>query len=272
MVQIKQQIANKNNFGSVRTLDKIKYIVIHYTGNDGDSDESNAKYFKNNIVKASAHYFVDDDSITQSVPDNYVAYSVGGKKYNNKGGRLYGTVNNSNSISIELCDTVKNGIVYPSQSTINNALELVQLLMQKYNIPAHRVIRHYDVNGKPCPKYWVDDNKWESDFHSKIGNIRPNGGQDKNPYKEPTKQVTSKSNAQINGLSVYENEGEGVKWVQWELAQVSSDFKEILYENGGIDGKCGNTTVTLIKRFQKKYGLEVDGICGKNTRAALSAN
>ena len=89
MVQIKQQIAAKNNYGSKRDVNKIKYIAIHYTGNDGDSDESNAKYFKNNIVKASAHYFVDDDSITCSVPDNYVAFAVGGKKYNNSGGNEF---------------------------------------------------------------------------------------------------------------------------------------------------------------------------------------
>ena len=272
MVPIKQQIANRNNYGSERNVNKIKYIAIHGTGNDGDTDESNARYFKNNIVKASANYFADDDSITQSVPDNYIAYAVGGKKYNNKGGRLYGTVNNSNSISIELCDTVKNGIVFPTQRTINNALELVEMLMKKYNVPAHRVIRHYDVNGKPCPVYWVDDNKWESDFHSKIGNIRPVSGQDKNPYKEPTKQVTSKANAKEKGLSIFESEGEGVKWVQWELCQVSYDFKEEIMENGGIDGKCGKTTVKLIKQFQKKYGLKVDGVVGRNTRTALNAS
>ncbi|MEE0840570.1 MAG: N-acetylmuramoyl-L-alanine amidase, partial [Acutalibacteraceae bacterium] len=99
----KTQIASKNNYGGVRALNKIKYIVIHYTGNDGDTDENNGKYFKNNIVKASAHYFVDDDSVTQSVPDKYVAWSVGGNKYSScsttGGGKFYGTVNNTNSIS-----------------------------------------------------------------------------------------------------------------------------------------------------------------------------
>ena len=67
-MKIKEYLANKNNYGGKRSTSNIKYIVIHYTGNDGDTDENNSKYFKNNIVKASAHYFVDDDSITQSVP------------------------------------------------------------------------------------------------------------------------------------------------------------------------------------------------------------
>ena len=272
MVPIKVQTANRSNYGSKRDVSKIKYIVIHYTGNDGDSDESNAKYFKNNIVKASAHYFVDDDSITQAVPDNYSAYAVGGKKYNNAGGRLYGTVNNSNSISVELCDVVKNGVVCPTQTTINNAIQLTQLLMEKYNVPAHRVIRHYDVNGKSCPAYWVNDASWESFFHGKLGKVIPTSGQDRNPYKEPSKQITSKSVAQKKGILNFESNGEGVKWVQWELEQVAPAYKDYLEQNGGIDGSCGNATVALIQLFQQNYGLTVDGVCGSNTRNALKAN
>ena len=118
--------------------------------------------------KASAHYFVDSDSITQSVPDNYVAWSVGGAKYKGAGGRLHNKCTNNNSISIELCDDVKNGVVYPSAKTIQNALELTALLMKKYNIPKENVIRHYDVTGKHCPAYWVDDKKWKSEFWNTI--------------------------------------------------------------------------------------------------------
>ena len=272
MVQINEKIANRSNYGSIRDFSKIKYIVIHYTGNDGDSDESNAKYFENNIVKASAHYFVDDNSITRSVPDNYCAYAVGGKKYNNSGGRLHGTVTNSNSISIELCDVVKNGVVYPSQKTINNAIELTQMLMRKYNIPAHRVIRHYDVNGKSCPLYWVNNTKWENEFWNKLGSYVAISGQDKNPYKEPTKQITSKYVAKVLGIISFESVGEGVKWLQWELEQVNSAFKAYLEQHGGIDGKCGNATIELLTLFQNSYGLKVDGVCGSNTREALKAN
>ena len=43
MVPVKPQIANKNNYGTKRSISNIKYIVVHYTGNDGDSDESNGK-------------------------------------------------------------------------------------------------------------------------------------------------------------------------------------------------------------------------------------
>ena len=158
MVQIKTAIANRNNYGGKRRLNQIKYLVIHYTGNDGDRDESNGRYFQNNIVGASAHFFVDGDSITQSVPDDHVAWSVGGNKYpGTKGGKWYGKCTNNNSISIELCDEVKNGRYDFSEATLKNAAELTRMLMKKYNIPIENVIRHYDVVGKICPAPFVND-------------------------------------------------------------------------------------------------------------------
>ena len=167
----KKRLAHKSNYGSRRTLSKIKYIVVHYTANDGDTDEGNGNYFANHIVEASAHYFVDDDSITQSVPDDYVAYSVGGEKWNdcNKtgGGKLYGQCNNTNSISIELCDVVKNGKSDFTPETLENAIDLIRNLMKKYNVDISRVIRHFDVNGKPCPKPYVDNKEWQK-FKEKI--------------------------------------------------------------------------------------------------------
>ena len=173
---LKTYKANKENYGGKRSTAKIKYIVIHYTGNDGDTDENNGKYFKNNIVKASAHYFVDDDSVTQSVPDAYIAWSVGGSKYSNcgktGGGKYHGKCTNANSISVELCDDVKDGKVYPSAKTIENAIELVKFLMKKHNIPQENVIRHFDVTGKSCPAYWcgsdAKDKKWKTEFWNKL--------------------------------------------------------------------------------------------------------
>ena len=32
--------------------------------------------------------------------------------------------------------------------------------MKKYNIPAGYVLRHYDLTGKYCPWYYVDENRW----------------------------------------------------------------------------------------------------------------
>ena len=235
---LKTKLANKKNYGAKRDTSKIKYIVIHYTANDGDSDENNGKYFANNVVKASAHYFVDDDSATQSVPDDYVAWAVGGSRYNNAGGRLYGVATNTNTINIELCDDVKNGVIYPSAKTIENALLLTKSLMKKYNIPASNVIRHYDVNGKLCPAYWTDNTKWKIEFHNKL-----------TTKGEQTVKV------ELNVLKKG-SKGEQVKTLQRLLNAMG-------YNCGAVDGSFGSGTESAVKKYQKAYGLSADGIVGQ---------
>lgn len=165
MFNIITKLANRANYGRGRTPGEIRYIVLHYTANDGDSAKANANYFANNVVKASAHYFVDDNEVYLSVPELSVAWSVGGKKYANcrstGGGRYYGKCTNANSISVEMCDTRKNGRLMATEATQANAAALVRDLMRRYGITMDRVIRHFDVTGKRCPAYFVDAQAWE---------------------------------------------------------------------------------------------------------------
>lgn len=162
---IKEYLSNRNNYGGTRSASAIKYIVIHFTGNDGDTAWGNCNYFHNNDLRpnpASAHYFVDNTSVYRSVPENYNAYSVGAKTYRHPYCR------NSNSISVELCDCKKNGVYDFTQATIKNAIELVQYLMKKYNVPMENVIRHYDVTGKECPLPFVKSNALWQDFKNML--------------------------------------------------------------------------------------------------------
>lgn len=197
-MNIKTNLANKGNYGSARSTNDIKYIVIHYTGNDGDTDENNGKYFARDVVEVSAHYFVDSDSITQSVPDNYIAWHCG-----TKNAYKHDKCRNANSIGIELCDDLKNGTIYPSAATIQNALELTTSLMKKYNIPKENVIRHYDVTGKLCPAYWSGNtanyNKWKSEFWDKLSTTvkyNPQTGGDTKLYRVQVGAYSVKANAE----------------------------------------------------------------------------
>ena len=101
---LKEQLAASGNYGGSRTASQIKYLVIHYTGNDGDTAANNAAYYQNNVVEASAHYFVDDTTVWRSVPDLRVAWAVGGNKYASAaqtgGGTMHGIITNTNSISV----------------------------------------------------------------------------------------------------------------------------------------------------------------------------
>lgn len=152
--------ANRKNYGSKRK--STKYIVLHYTANDGDRAVNNAKYFANAYRGASAHWFVDDDSIYNAVPEDYVSYSVGGARWNNYrqtgGASLYGVATNSNTLNIEMCDTIKDGVHDVTPQTVENARQLTMYLMAKYGIDANHVVRHFDVTGKSCPAYWATAN------------------------------------------------------------------------------------------------------------------
>lgn len=157
---LKERLANVGNYTKGRAK-AIKYIVIHYTANDGDTDEGNGAYFANNDVDASANWFVDEDSATHSVLEANTAWQCGGALQGSGGHTYYQKCINANSIGIEMCSDIKNGVYIITEKTIENTVELTRYLMEKYSVPIANVIRHYDVTGKICPKPFVDDEtKW----------------------------------------------------------------------------------------------------------------
>ena len=270
--KLKKKYANKNNYGAKRSTSNIKYIVIHYTANDGDTDEGNANYFASRIIKASAHYFVDDDSVTQSVPDNYVAWSVGGSKYSSckttGGGKYYTKCTNSNSISIELCDTKKDGKIYPTKKTIDNAIELTRKLMKQYNIPSTNVIRHFDVTGKTCPVYWCGTSEknqlWKTEFHNKLSNSSSTPSNLSSPTSQKVNKPTIAKPTLKNG-----SKGTQVKYLQQDLNYLG--FKGTDGKQLTVDGVIGNNVIYALKQFQIKYKLSVDGVYGDKSYAKMKA-
>lgn len=198
----KTLIANRKNYGSKRSTSAIKYLVYHYTANDGDTDEANAKYFHNNVVKASAHRFVDDDSVTISVPDNYVAWHCGGGLQGSKGHTYYKKCTNTNSIGIEMCDTKRNGKYEVTPKTRSNAIALGKELVKKYGIKKENVIRHYDVTGKNCPAYFVKDEEAWIKFRNEIFETK------KKEFKKYYIKVNTKS------LNVREDAGTNYKVIK----------------------------------------------------------
>ena len=154
------------SYGAKRDKKNVKFIVIHYTGVKGDTAVGEASYFAHgNTRTAGAHFFVDrQGTVVKSIPMNFTAWSVGGKKYaNTKGGTCYGICKNSNSVSIELCDIVDK---QPSDKQIKATANLVRYI--KKNCPNVRyIIRHYDVTGKPCPASMLSSAAWMK-FKNKI--------------------------------------------------------------------------------------------------------
>ena len=147
----------RENFGGLRAS-KIKYLVVHYTAGKNDTAENNGKYFARERIGASAHYFVDETAVVRSVPEAYVAYHCGGAFYRHPKCR------NSNSIGVEICSKWENGVYSFAPEALERAKNLIRQLMEKYDIPVDRVIRHYDVTGKLCPAPFVGSGQgaWET--------------------------------------------------------------------------------------------------------------
>lgn len=143
----------------------IRFLVLHYTAGRNDSAAGNLRYFKENVVKASAHYFVDDSGWMQSVDDEDTAWSVGTAGiYVQK----HPVCRNENSISIELCCRYAAGQYAFSPKTVRNAARLTRLLMTRYKVPMEHVLRHYDVVSKICPAPWVEHEEQWTAFRNMV--------------------------------------------------------------------------------------------------------
>ncbi|MDO5028854.1 MAG: peptidoglycan recognition family protein [Bacillota bacterium] len=148
----------KNNYTKKAT--KKTYIIIHDTGNPspGAGAYNHYLYFNGEDRQASAHYFVDDHNIIETVDPHLVAWHCG------DGRGRYG-ITNTNSIGIEICINPESDYKMAKAQTI----ELIRFLMMTYNIPKKNVKRHYDASRKPCPATMAKDDwrEWK-DFWKRI--------------------------------------------------------------------------------------------------------
>lgn len=145
---ISEQLLTVNAYSRPGTaLDAVNGIVIHYIGNAGTDAQENREYFENlkdgaADVYASCNYIIGlDGTIIQCVPDNEVAYASGER--------------NNDTISIECCHPDDSGAF--TTETFNSLVKLTAKLCQEYGLSTDQILRHYDVNEKPCPKFFVDD-------------------------------------------------------------------------------------------------------------------
>jgi len=163
---------------------KIEYIYIHYVGATGDAKANIDYYNQRTTTNASADFYVGHGGDIWQYnmdPEHRYCWAVGGGRQSSHGGEYFGIAKNANGISIEMC--VRNKINgrqpanapswYFETATVDACVKLTKYLMQKYNIPADHVIRHYDVNGKSCLPIDVTDvltpNGWVNLGDVKIG-------------------------------------------------------------------------------------------------------
>lgn len=133
------------------TVDRISKIVVHYLGNPETTAQQNHDYFESlkdlQDTYMSANYVIGlNGEIVQCVPDGEVAWASNKANYY--------------SISIENCHEDTTGKF--NDSTYWSDVHLVAYLTEKYGLGRDDIIRHYDVTGKDCPKWFVEHPEdWE---------------------------------------------------------------------------------------------------------------
>ena len=132
-------------------LERVNAVVIHYVGNPGSTAEQNRSYFQgladSGATSASSNLIVGLDGETLlCVPLNEIAYCSNSR--------------NADTISIEFCHPDDTG--EPTEETYDALVRLTAWLCELYDLdPAEDVIRHYDVIGKECPRYYVrNEDAW----------------------------------------------------------------------------------------------------------------
>lgn len=259
---IKCSKANYNN-NSSRT---VSYIVMHYTGNKKDTAKANAAYFKNGARSASAHFFVDNTAIYQSVELRDTAWHCGAKTYK------HAFCRNANSIGIEMCCTAGNYKI--GEKTLKNSAFLCAGICKLIGITASQVdkyvLRHYDITGKKCPAQFVDNPGEWTTFKTWVKNILNYGDIKKSSTTVTTKKTSSKNIPTVAKPTIKnKSNGTQVTYLQKDLNYLG--FKGADGNNLTVDGSAGANTIFAIKQYQKKYKLTVDGIYGTNSYSKMKS-
>ena len=162
-LSIQTKLIQKNKYSRPGiALRKVKGVVVHYTANPGTDAEDNRNYF-NNLPKinagkqkatyASSHFVIGmEGKILQCVPLDEISYCSNQR--------------NGDTIAIECCHPDETGKF--NDATYRSMVQLTAWLCLKFGLDENDVIRHYDVTGKICPKYFVDhEDAWEQ-FHKDV--------------------------------------------------------------------------------------------------------
>ena len=186
---LKESISIKCSSTNYQTTSNrnVEYIVIHYTGNaKKDTAVNNAKYFQGTNRKASAHFFVDDTSIYQSVDLKDSAWHCGASNYR------HARCRNINSVGIEMCCTAGNYTV--SSKTQENTAYLCARLCKLFGISANEVdtyvLTHHSVTGKSCPKQYVMYPEQFVSFKNMVKDILIKGAVSSTTLSNPSSKVS----------------------------------------------------------------------------------
>ncbi len=123
-------------------------VVVHYVGNPGSTARQNRNWFDNPQSKVSSHFVVGlEGEIIQCLPLHEISAASNHR--------------NPDTISIEVCHPDDTGKF--TDATYASLVKLTAWLLDIGKLDDDRVIRHHDVTGKECPRYYVrNPDAWDT--------------------------------------------------------------------------------------------------------------
>lgn len=159
------QLLDPNPYSRPGTpLEKINGIVVHYTANPGTTAQQNRNYF-NNLAKqngesatsVSSHFIIGlDGEIIQCIPLSEISYASNDR--------------NGDTVSIECCHPDSSGKF--TDATYQSLVRLSAWLESQLDLRERSIIRHYDVTGKLCPLYYVENESEWNQFKEDVAAYR----------------------------------------------------------------------------------------------------
>lgn len=150
--KIKEMYLTPNEYSRPQDpLKEVKGIVVHYTANPGTSAKANRGYFEGlkdkKTTYASSHYIIGlKGEIIQCIPLNEISYASNDR--------------NIDTISIEVCHEDSTGKF--NEITYQSLINVLAELCEEYDLEKDDILRHYDVSGKACPLYFVEnEGEWD---------------------------------------------------------------------------------------------------------------
>jgi len=161
--------------------------VVHWTENPGTDAQFTRDFFedlKYGIASyldpkkkwyGSAHYAIGiGGEVVQIMPENEVAYHVGSLTYTQAAKDAFGkycadpykTSPNFCTVGVELCHPDWSGKF--TDKTLEAAVELFADICYRHNIRTTYLFRHYDITGKNCPKWFVEEEKEFDKFQLEV--------------------------------------------------------------------------------------------------------
>ena len=233
------------------TMGSIRSVIAHHTAGpkSGNSPSLNVvAYGRPGLSGPLAQLFLARDGTVYLVAAG-ISYHAGRVSSS--------TYSNSHAIGIEAENTgLSNDSPWPS-GQIDAYAKLCKALCKEFGLSTSRVRGHKEVavpkGRKPDPSFNM------ASFRKKVDGAK--GGVSYGGGTSGGSSRSYKTVAYGKTLGKYDK-GDPVKDWQDFLKAQGYDLGK-----GGVDGYFGDSTVSATKKYQKKVGVKVDGMAGKDTWA-----